>query len=110
MPDVEKLSLEEIRLFKATLEAKEKQLVEKAKSQVIKEIREKVALYQISSDDIFGTGKVEKGKSAGKRSITHYNPATETKWTGRGPKPKEFKNMPLEALEKFRLETPMPAE
>jgi DNA-binding protein H-NS len=117
MPNLEELNLEQLQALKKTLEEAEKKKINQQKASVIADIKTKVNVYGITINDVFGKIKEDSSKSKGeknedktKRPITHLNPDTGTQWTGRGPKPKEFRDMSPEQLGVYKLEKPIPNE
>jgi DNA-binding protein H-NS len=62
---------------------------------VVADIREKVAEYGISAEDIFGRQRAGKRKAAAPVAAKYHNPKTGETWSGRGRAPawiKEAKN------------------
>lgn len=69
------------------LDSKLKQLREAERSTVIAEVREKIAAYQLTVEDLFTSTKTRRGNYGGTVAPKYRNPATGETWTGRGKPP-----------------------
>lgn len=106
---IEHISLEEIQEQIRQLKEQEQMIIEREKAKAIAVIKSRVAKYGLSESDIFGRGS----KSGGVRKpkmIRYYDPDTGVKWAGRGRKPPQFEKLSPEELDRFRLDTPVPAD
>ena len=61
-------------------------LKKKQRAERIKTIREDVARFDITAEDIFGTGRARTRKTT-KAPIKYRDPATGNTWSGRGREP-----------------------
>lgn len=62
-------------------------LMNKQRAERINAIREDVARFDITAEDIFGTGR-GRAKRTSKAPIKYRDPATGNTWSGRGREPK----------------------
>ncbi len=84
-------------------------ILQREKVKVIAGIRSKMAEFDLSESDIFGGAKPASGSKKPKM-IRYYDPERGIKWAGRGRKPPEFEELSQEELDRFRLDTPVPAD
>ncbi|KAB1589993.1 H-NS histone family protein [Burkholderia cepacia] len=68
---------------------------------VVADIREKVAEYSITPEQIFGRQRASKGKAAAPVAAKYQNPKTGETWSGRGRAPAWIKD--VKNREKFLI-------
>ncbi len=56
--------------------------------QAVSDVRELVAKYGLTAQDVFASGKTRVAKASGKVAAKYKDPATGATWTGRGKAPK----------------------
>ncbi len=105
----ESVSLKDIQNQIKALQEKEAAMIAKAKAEVIKSIREKVAEYHLQPENIFG-GSKKTSAGTKKPKMIRYMRGKDEVWAGRGKKPEWCANMSKEELEQYKLDEPVPAE
>lgn len=81
-------SYKELLAQREQLEAKIQAARAEEVSAVVEKIREQVAAYGLTAEDIFNTGRGQSGRKSAKVAAKYKNPETGETWTGRGKPPK----------------------
>lgn len=85
-------NLTDLKQQRAALDMQIAELTQRERSGAIEKVRELVAQFELSQNDVFGAGRaVKTGKSstAGTKVAPKYrDPVTGATWTGRGMAPK----------------------
>ncbi|NMW21478.1 MAG: H-NS histone family protein [Chlorobiaceae bacterium] len=98
--------LSEIKSQIAELQREADEIIKNERIAIIRDIREKIDIYDITVDELQRKGKAVKSATTKSPSVIKYKKSENEYWVGRGPKPGWVKDVEKngESIEQYRVQ------